>query len=392
MVHTTLSALPRTTAERWLGLVPLPVADEPAFVLLRAAVTHARDFTDPGIDPMLDQAWRGMLDRHDEAGATAALGQAVIAAHSRADLARLAELAGRADLLDAPPSPVLTLVRHTVAAVHAEVRGDPEAALAHVIQAPVLEVPRALALSTWRFHYHCLNMCGRSGEAADLADRTLGDAGGERLRLAGAIARWLDGNPSDLDLLRGSGAVSPPSPATARDAFVATAVTAVIASSYGEGSRLPALPCGDPADKDNPRDAMLACVARAAVAVAQGDERAARQAYAGHLAGWPIEIRFTERHLRRFVALGYVLNDRLRAHWDDVDLGPSHHAARAAGRALVRARAGDLTAGARLNPAHALCFLPLPWSVELPPGSRPPVIPTGSSWAVGWPTCPPAVP
>jgi DNA-binding SARP family transcriptional activator len=110
---------------------------------------------------------------------------------------------------------------------------------------------------------------------------------------------------------------------------------------------------------------MLACVAQAAVAVAQGDERAARQAYAGHLAGWPIEIRFTERHLRRFVALGYVLNDRLRACWDDVDLGPSHHAARAAGRALVRARAGDLTAGARLNPAHALCFLPLPWSVEL---------------------------
>jgi hypothetical protein len=42
----------------------------------------------------------------------AALGQAVITAHSRADLARLAELAGRTDLLDAPSSPVLTLVRH----------------------------------------------------------------------------------------------------------------------------------------------------------------------------------------------------------------------------------------------------------------------------------------
>jgi DNA-binding SARP family transcriptional activator len=369
LVHTTLSALPRTVAERWLGLVPPPMADEPAFVLLRAAVTHARDFTDPGIDPVLDQAWHGMLDRHDEAGATATLGQAVIAAHSRADLARLAELAGRADLLDAPSSPVLTLVRHTVAAVHAEVRGDPEAALAHVVQAPVLEVPRALALSTWRFHYHCLNMCGRSGDAADLADRTLGGATDERHRLAGAVARWLDGDPSDLALLRGSATVAPPSagpiPATARDAFVATALSAVFASSYGEGSLLPALPCGDPADKDNPRDAMLARVAQAAVAVARGDECAARQAYASHLASWPIEVRFAERHLRRFVALGYVLNDRLRAHWDHVDLGPSHRAARAAAHALVRARAGDPTAGARLDPAHALCFLPLPWSVEL---------------------------
>lgn len=368
LVRTTLSALPRTIAERWLGLVPRPVADEPAFVLLRAAVTHARDFTDPGVDPMLDQAWHGMLDLDDEAGAAATLGQAVIAAHSRADLARLAELAGRADLLDASSSPVLTLLRHTVAAVHAEIRGDPEAALAHVVQAPVIEVPRALALSTWRFHYHCLIMCGRGGEAADLADRTLGDASGEGVRLSGAIARWLDGNPSDLELLRGSVSVAPPAgliPATARDAFVAAAETAVIASSYGDGSLLPALPCGDPEDKDNPRDAMLACVAKAAVAVARGDECAARAAYAGHLASWPIEIRFTERHLRRFVALGYVLNDRLRAHWDGVDLGPSHRAARATARALVEARAGDLTAGAGVNPAHALCFLPLPWSVEL---------------------------
>jgi LuxR family transcriptional regulator, maltose regulon positive regulatory protein len=369
LVQTTLSALPRTIAECWLRLVPRTMADEPAFVLLRAAVTHARDFTDPGVDRMLDQAWHGMLDRHDETGATATLGQAVIAAHSRADLARLAELASRADLLDASSSPVLTLVRHTVAAVHAEVCGDPESALAHVVQAPVLEVPRALALATWRFHYHCLIMCGRSGEAADLVDRTLGDASGEGFRLSGAIARWLDGNPSDLDLLRGSiSVVSPPAgviPATARDAFVAAAETAVIASSYGDGSLLPVLPCGDPEDKDNPRDAMLACVAKAAVAVARGDECAARQAYAGHLAGWPIEIRFTERHLRRFVALGYVLNDQLRAHWDGVDLGPSHRAAREAARALVGARAGDLAAGARLNPAHALCFLPLPWSVEL---------------------------
>jgi LuxR family maltose regulon positive regulatory protein len=373
LVRTTLSALPPTLAERWLGLVPPTVADEPAFVLLRAAVTHARDFTDPRIDSLLDQAWHGLRDRQDDAGAAAALGQAVIAAHSRADLARLADLAGRADLLDAPSSPVLTLVRHSVAAVHAEVGGDPEAALAHLAQAPVLEVPRPLALSTWRFHYHCLNMCGRSGEAADLADRTLGDASVEHVRLSGAVARWLDGDPSDLGILRCWARVTAvavplsagPVPATARDAFVATAMATVIASCYGEGWLLPALPCGDPEDKDNPRDAMLARVAEAAVAVARGDERAARHAYARHLAAWPIEIPFVERHLRRFVALGYVVNDRLRAHWDSVDLGPSHRAARASARALVRARAGDLTDGARLDPAHALCFLPLPWSVEL---------------------------
>ena len=375
LVHTTLSALPRTIAERWLGVVPPSVATEPAFVLLRAAVMHAGDFTDPRIDPMLDRAWRGMLDRHDDDGATAALGQAAITAHSRADVARLAALADWADRLDAPSSPVLRLLRHNVAAMLAEVGGDPETALAQCDQAPVHEVPRALALSTWRFHVHCLNMCGRGREAAELADRTLGDASDERVQLSGAVARWFDGDPSDLDRLRGPGRAAamagaqPPkagaAAATAREAFVATALAAVVASSCGEEASLPSLPCGYPAHHGNPRDAVLACAAQAAVAVARRDEDTARRAYARHLTRWPIEDRFAERHLRRFLALGYVLSERLRTHWDGVDLGPSHVAARAAARALLRARAGDMTAAGELTRSHAMCFLPLPWSVEL---------------------------
>jgi DNA-binding SARP family transcriptional activator len=83
------------------------------------------------------------------------------------------------------------------------------------------------------------------------------------------------------------------------------------------------------------------------------------------VARWPVADRFAERHQRRFLALGYVLSETLRAYWDSVTLGPSHIAARAAARALVQARAGDLTAAGELTPEYALCFLPLPWSVEL---------------------------
>lgn len=386
LVHTTLSALPCAIAERWLGAVP-PVTDNPAFVLLRAAVLHAGDFMDPRIDPMLDRAWREMLDRRDQRGAAAVLGQAMITAHSRADLARLAVVAEWGDRLDGPVSPVVTLLRHNVAAMRAEVGGDPEAALAEFAEAPIHEVPGALALSVWRFHFHCLNMCGRGREAAELADRTLADAGDDLVRLSGAMARWFDGDPSDLNRLRrqglgvvvaravaGSGAGAqargrPPravtDTTTAREAFVATALAAVMAASCGQEALFSSFPCGDPADYDNPRDANLACAAQAAVAVARGAESTARQAYARHVARWPVEDRFAERHLRRFLALGYVLNDRLRAHWDGVALGPSHLAARATARVLIRARAGDLTDAGELAPAHALCFLPLPWSVEL---------------------------
>jgi DNA-binding SARP family transcriptional activator len=387
LVHTTLTALPRTIAESWLDAVPAAAADDPAFVLLRAAVLHAVDFMDTRIDPLLDRCWQGMLDGHDQRGAAAVLGQAMITAHSRADLARLAEVAEWGERLDGPVSPVVTLLRANIAAMRAEAAGDPEAALAEFAQAPVREVPRPLALSLWRFHFHCLNMCGRGQEAAELADRTLGDAPDELVRLSGAMARWFDGDPSGLRRLRGEGLGTVVAHAvagarigaraqgrpqaqvtdttTAREAFVATALAAVMAASCGEDAPFPALPCGDPASYDNPRDAVLACAAQASVAVARGAEAVARQAYAEHVSRWPAEDKFAERHLRRFLALGYVLSDRLRAHWDGVALGPSHLAARATARAMVRARAGDLLAAGELAPAHALCFLPLSWSVEL---------------------------
>jgi LuxR family transcriptional regulator, maltose regulon positive regulatory protein len=382
LVQTTLSALPRAIAESWLGAVPPPVADDPAFVLLRAAVRHAADLKDSCIDPLLDRAWQGMLDRRDHRGAAAVLGQAMITAQSRADLARLAVVAEWGDRLDGPVSPVVTMLCHTVAAMRADISGDPEAALAEFAHAPVHEVPPAVALSAWRFHFHCLNMCGRGREAAELADRTLAGAEDNLVRLSGAMARWFDGDPSDLNRLRrqglgavmaraladrGTGAQAQEAvlnPTTAREGFVSRALTAVMAASCGEVP-FQSLPCGDPADYGNARDAVLACAAQAAVAVARGAEAEARHAYARHVARWPVADRFAERHQRRFLALGYVLSETLRAHWDSVTLGPSHIAARAAARALVQARAGDLTAAGELTPEYALCFLPLPWSVEL---------------------------
>jgi ATP/maltotriose-dependent transcriptional regulator MalT len=119
LVHTTLSALPRTIAQRWLGAIPSAAAENPAFVLLRAAVLHAGDFRDPRIDPMLDRAWQEMLSRRDHRGAAAVLGQAMITAHSRADLPRLVAVATWGDRLDGPVSPVVMLLRRNVAAMRA---------------------------------------------------------------------------------------------------------------------------------------------------------------------------------------------------------------------------------------------------------------------------------
>ncbi|MCR3751078.1 BTAD domain-containing putative transcriptional regulator [Lentzea californiensis] len=350
LVRTTLSVLPRVTADRWLSALPADRADGPAFLLLRAAAAHARDFADRSIDELVDDAWQKMLAAGDQDGAAVALGQAVITAHSRGDLVRLVVVAQRAGTLDTAGSPVLRLLRHSVAAVLAELAGDPEEALVHLAQAPVSEVPPALAVSTTRFHVHCLSMCGRGRDAAELAEQVLDD---DLARRHATVARWFDGEVGEIQTAGAGG--------TARDEFVAQAFRTVIAASFGETST--ELPCGDPAEKDNPRDAVLACAAQAAVAVTRGDEELARDVYKRHLTKWPVDVKVAERHLRRFLTLGYVLSDELRERWDNTDLGPSHQKARAAGRVFVRARQGDLQLD--LPEAHALCFLPLPWSVEL---------------------------
>jgi DNA-binding SARP family transcriptional activator len=364
LVITTLSALPSSVARCWLVAVPPHEAAGPAFLLLRAAVLHAENFADPRIDALLDRAWHAMRASGAVGGGpVAVLAQAAIAAHSRADPARLATLADRAGRLDDAADPTVRCLRHTVAATLAEVRGDPQAALAEIVRAPVRDVPRVLALATLRFHYHCLDMCGFCAEAAELADRTVCVTGDENVGFAAAIARWFDGDPTDLARLRAVSARLGPETGTARDTFVTTACLAVIASCAGDEPLSPAP--GAPEDFDNPRDAVLATAASAAVAAAGGDDAAARRSYARHLARWPVAAPFNERHLRRFLTLGYVLSEELRDRWEHAELGPSHRRARDAARALVRARAGDLAPAARLPAAHWLCYLPLPWSVEL---------------------------
>src|SRR5262249_20912254 len=168
-------------------------------------VLHAAALKDLRIAPLLDRAWQGMLDRRDQRGAAAVLGQAMITAQSRADLARLAVVAEWGDRLEGPVSPVVTMLCRTVAAMRAEIGGDPEAALTEFANAPGHPGPPSAPLSVRGFHFHRLNMCGRGREAAELADRTLAEAGDDLVRLSGAVARWFDGDPSDLNRLRRQG-------------------------------------------------------------------------------------------------------------------------------------------------------------------------------------------
>ena len=379
LVARTISVLPVDLATSWLDAFPEDRRDTPEAVLLRAAVAQGTDFEDPRVDSLLDQACTGFIRRGDVSAAAVALGLGVFTAQAKADLPRLTALAQRAaELPGGHQHPILSVLLCGSRAVLAEMRGDPEAAVLAYESAPIDAIPRALSLSVHRFWMHCLLMAGRADDAVRHAARYLDAGGSAHSRRSSAVARWTAGDPADyhdllaaLDRRPPSGPTTPVQPIagtdpaasiSARDAFVDQCFGALVRSSGGiVGSHL----APDPTQLHNSRDAAVATSAAAAQAIAGGNEAAAEALFRLQLQRFPLaDDALVERHLRRSLALGYVLVPRLSALWDATSLGPSHERFRAVALALVDARAGRAVS-TRIDPAVTFCAFPLPWSVEL---------------------------
>jgi DNA-binding SARP family transcriptional activator len=359
LVRTTISVLPVDLAARWLGAAPSSAGHTiPELRLLEAAHRAAVAFRDATVDVELDAVASAFRERHDPDAEVAALAVATVAAQSRGDTSRLVALAVRtAEVPGAEGNPIVRLAACSIAGVVAEMSGDPEAAVEHFAAAPLDDVPPALALSANRFLMHALLLAGRADDAVALADRALSDVGSEHSRAMPAFTRWLAGDPNGFTYTPVATYAS--DDMSDRDAFVAGAFQAVIRASWGE-----TLPLRHWAPT-NARDAAVLANARAALAVVVGDEAGAAATFDELLARHG-DDRVCDRHLRRFLELGYVLAPALRDRWDQAMLGPSHERARDVARALVDLRAGrPPRRDALLEPPHVFTVLPLPWSVEL---------------------------
>ena len=236
LVRTTISALPLDTAERWLQAVPIDRSAPPELLLLSAAVRLARDFADPSVDADLDQVADAARAAGTADAELVALAVGTVAAQSRCDVGRLLALATRAaNVPGADRHPVVRLAAHSIAAVVAEMRGDPEAAIEEFDLAGLDDVPAPLALAADRFLVHCLLLAGRADEAVALADRRLATAADGQCRQMPAFARWQAGDPTGLlDPGRLRDYAEPKGGASSRDAFVARAFRTVVLASVGQ--------------------------------------------------------------------------------------------------------------------------------------------------------------
>ena len=110
--------------------------------------------------------------RHDAAGEVTALAVGTVAAQARGDTDRLVALALRtAGVPAAGDHPVVRLATCSIAAVVAEMHGDPERAVEEFAALSRDGLPVALSVSANRFLMHCLLLAGRADEAVAIADR-----------------------------------------------------------------------------------------------------------------------------------------------------------------------------------------------------------------------------
>ena len=92
-------------------------------------------------------------------------------------------------------APVVNLAVHSIAAVVAEMSGDPDKALQELRLAGLDRVPGAIGTATRRFLIHCLLLTGQADEAAEVAQRLLETSNTTIVRYMPAFARWMAGDP-----------------------------------------------------------------------------------------------------------------------------------------------------------------------------------------------------
>jgi DNA-binding SARP family transcriptional activator len=365
IVRRTVAALPIDMVRPWSDALQRRRPAAPETRLLNAALRQALDFTDRSADVEVDEAATGFRQRGDRDGEIVSLVVGTVGSYMRGDVPRLVDLARRAHAIPGSRDhPTIDVALRAIAAIGAEMTGDLEGALGELRAAPLDRIPLAIKGSVIRLLIHCLLLSGRADEAVDVAQLQLATSTDRATRYICAIARWMVGEPGEL-LALGRTSIDVPA-ITSRDEFVRRTLVASMLASTGRRDEVHRLVEGvhtSPRPLDA-RDAVLDAVARALCAIVDHDEAPAAQLITGAAAAHS-DSPILDQHLRRFLALAYVLDASIRRRWDEAPMGPTHNQVRTMSRWLVDLRAGRQPDPAGLDPPKVFTAFPLPWSVEL---------------------------
>ena len=365
LVHETAGALPVDTAAGWLAGAPEAARSTADLRLLEVALRHARDFDDTRLDGELDAVVDSYLAGGDHPGAVVALILGMAIAHMRGDLARLLAVDERArSLPSADDEPLLRSLRGAMRAMTASLEGDAVAAVAAIEAMSIGDAPAPINQLVVRLHANMLSLCGRADEAVSVSAMLL-DSPSVYARTLHAKVRWLAGDPTGYP--GGQFEVAVPPGTNERFQLHHAMSGMAVATSFGNRQVIEEISSIlERWARVDVRDDTMLAYARAARHVADHDEAMAATVIAEHVDAQPADDRVVDGRLRRFLAVPYVCDERVRRRWAEADLGPSLVRQRDVADDLLAARAGTMSAHHQLPPAPVvLTTLPLVWSVEL---------------------------
>jgi DNA-binding SARP family transcriptional activator len=356
----------------WLTRLDDEIRPRPPGRLLAAVVTAQAD-PDAAVVALKQTAdeFRAAGDHTGELACLVQIGQIAWWAE---DTARLAWLATRLFQLEALGSQEAIPLACLGRAMVVDIQNDSRAVLAELDRIPAGSLGPAWQGVVMWFRAISLMHLGDATASFDAAERALQLSGPLHIPLTEAAwlqARWFLG---DVDEVRR--AFPELVERMARAGFrtftaLAAAQSCVILAGAGEPERAAAYlaraqTTGAPSD--TPLIATNMSLARAAIAVADGDEAEAAALLATNVEQYPLHEGHSAAPQQRCLALYYVLLPACRPAWDEADLGPVFAAARELARALVAVREqGRLPRGGPpLAPAGAVrALLPRRWVAEL---------------------------
>lgn len=369
LVFDAMGSLPVQTARRWLASAHADVRRAPEMRLLDAAVRHAAGDSEPSLDAELISLADGL--RHDIRAQASAIALASIVAFSRGDHLRLFEIGAIADsAAGSADIPILRLQAGAAEAALASLAADVDRAIDLLEVLDYDAVPERAREIVLRLRAAMLMLAGRADEAEPFLPLLL-RSHDQHVRWLPSFLRWQAGDAyTAFDLpLAAQRVTAHGDEINDRDQFIHAAHLAVIASTRGDAATARRLRpmLNRLRARDEVRDATIGALATAACLVAEHDEVAATAVMADHFERFPLDDDpLCAVHIRRHLAIAYVLDPLARNRLDRTGLGKIHVDVRTAAESLVAARGGRLHAHSALPDATvAVTAFPLPWTVEL---------------------------
>lgn len=330
---------------RWRRLVPAELSNHPEVRYLDAMIERAEDVWAPTVQRAFDDALAGFRARGDVLQEVTASVRSCYLAWLTGDLAAFAAMRERGEELLAqgwPVAPILDL--NTV--FQADLRGDHATVLAATTGIREVEPRLRHLVSLLRVFAHL-----EAGDAdAAVADARASAASAEPVApaagtgwaaFAPALVAWTSG---DLAAAGAEPHVDPGPRHAIAERVAPMVLGCVLAAHLGDpvGARrqLEAVEALVPDVADRELLVGLFAVARATVAMSEGDEVAAARVLADHLDGRSLDPMLAGRALRWFPALPHVLHEPSRRVLDELPSGPARARVLDACRALVAAREG----------------------------------------------------